>query len=304
VRAKNLSGARRRYARKLRHRSHLRNQLLIRAFAEVSREHYLGPGPWKIAARGAYRQTPDAHPRHVYRDVLIGIIPERLLNNGQPSALAQWLDALDLKRDQTVVHIGCGTGYYSAIIAHVVGPGGHLTAIEIDDELAPRAKQNLAHLAQVEMIHGDGSSIDVGPADAIFVNAGANFPESLWLDALKPNGRLLFPLITMKPTRLHVLWPDWARNRAPLFYTAAGAGVMLTITREAAGFSARATSSVGIFPCINSIHRETDQSAAIALRRGDYETIRSIRRDAHQPDDSCWLHNDGACISRATPSSS
>ncbi|MGO9607948.1 MAG: hypothetical protein ACLQAT_31865 [Candidatus Binataceae bacterium] len=96
----NLAGARRRYARKLRRKAHLRSRLLVRAFAEVPREHFLGPGPWKILdlRRGArrrirnhrtprtfldfYRTTPDSRPRHLYDDVLVGIFPERMLNNG------------------------------------------------------------------------------------------------------------------------------------------------------------------------------------------------------------------------------
>ena len=43
-----------------------------------------------------------------------------------------------------VVHIGTGTGYYTAILAHLVGPSGWVTGIEYDCELAARAKANLA----------------------------------------------------------------------------------------------------------------------------------------------------------------
>src|SRR6266403_6136078 len=142
----NLNGARRRYARKVRRKAHLRSKLLVRAFAETPRERYLGPPPWKLLTLKGYRVPRKSHPRDLYNDVLVGILPHRFLNNGQPSGLAMWFDAMDLKRNEHAVHIGSGVGYYSAILAHVVGPGGHLKAIEIDDELAPRAKKNLAHL--------------------------------------------------------------------------------------------------------------------------------------------------------------
>jgi len=190
-----LRGIRRRYARKIRRKAGLRSKLLIRAFAEVPQEHYLGLGPWKVLTQRGYRQTPDANPRHLYDDVLVGIFPERLLNNGLPSALAGWFDHLDLKQGESIVHIGCGTRYYSAILAHAVGLNGHVTAVEIDDELAPRAKANLSHLPQVEVVHGDGSAFDFKVADAVFVNAGATHVPTHWIEMLRPGARLVFPLI-------------------------------------------------------------------------------------------------------------
>jgi len=39
-----------------------------------------------------------------------------------------------------VVHIGAGVGYYTAILAKLVGAEGRVTAIEFDAELAARAK--------------------------------------------------------------------------------------------------------------------------------------------------------------------
>ena len=119
----NLKGVRRKYARKLRRKTHLKSRLLVRAVAEVPRENFLGPGPWKIfrtlwkgsprrlwwrPGRSLYVTTPDCDPRRLYHDVLVGIIPERLLNNGMPSGLARWFDALKLKRGDRVMHIGCG----------------------------------------------------------------------------------------------------------------------------------------------------------------------------------------------------
>src|SRR6266849_1021360 len=89
----NLNGARRRYARKVRRKAHLRSKLLIRAFAETPRERYLGPPPWKILTLKGYRIPRKSHPRRLYDDVLVGILPERFLNNGQPYALAMRFDA-------------------------------------------------------------------------------------------------------------------------------------------------------------------------------------------------------------------
>ena len=55
------------------------------AFAEVRREHFLGPGPWPMPRWSRrYVPTPSDDPVYLYQDALVGIIPERSLNNGQP----------------------------------------------------------------------------------------------------------------------------------------------------------------------------------------------------------------------------
>jgi protein-L-isoaspartate(D-aspartate) O-methyltransferase len=166
------------YAEELRAVANLQSEALIRAFAKVPREHFLGPGPWQIRIPSlGYRTTPDANPKHLYHNVLVAIDAGRGLNNGQPSALALWFDALDLQEGNRVVHVGCGTGYYSAILAEVVGPTGHVIAIDVDPELASRARSNLSYLSHVQVLAGDGGEIDIGPNDAIFINAGVHPPS-------------------------------------------------------------------------------------------------------------------------------
>lgn len=297
MRSPNLNGVRRRYARKIQRKAHLHSKLLVSAFAETPREHYLGPPPWKILTLKGYRSPRTTHPRHLYDDVLVGILPERLLNNGMPSGLAMWFDALGVKRNERVVHIGCGTGYYTAILAHVVGPGGHVRAFEIDPELAARASRNLAHLRQVEVIHGDGAALDPGPADAIFVNAGANYPAPIWLDAIPVKGRLMFPLISTARVR-HPNIAPWRARRYPQFHSFGMGGMMLLVTRETSRLSVKVISSVGIFPCIGAIERQADKRAAASLQRLDYDSITTLRRDPHNQDDTCWLHGEGFCFSK------
>jgi protein-L-isoaspartate(D-aspartate) O-methyltransferase len=304
-----LSGLRKGYARKIRRKAHIQSKPLLRAFSEVPREQYLGPGPWKILSqrprdylRGRlYRTTGDAHPRHLYDDVLVGIFPERLLNNGQPSSLAGWVDHLDLKRGERVVHVGCGTGYYTAILAHVVGSGGHVTAVEIDDELAPRAKTNLAHLRHVEVVHGDGSAFDFSSADAVFVNAGATHVPERWIESMRPGARLMFPLIT---TSLVLLPTLFRRNDGGVVIRegtlrAGMAGVMLLVRRNDGTYPVTPVSTVVIFPCLGAIDRDADAMLSRALATGGYHLIRSLRRDAHVPDETCWLHRDSTCLSKA-----
>jgi len=61
------------------------------------------------------------------------------INNGQPGALARWIDALAPKTGECVYHLGCGVGYSTAIIAETVGPTGTVVGIELQPELAAEA---------------------------------------------------------------------------------------------------------------------------------------------------------------------
>ena len=80
--------ARRWFAEELRHTAHLRSPAVLEAFATVPREHFAGPGPWRILSpmRGpGYWTTDDADPRRLCHDILVAIDETRRLNNGQPA---------------------------------------------------------------------------------------------------------------------------------------------------------------------------------------------------------------------------
>src|SRR6185503_9990147 len=109
---------------------------------------------------------------HVYHNVLVAIDARRRLNNGRPAFLASLIDQLGLQVGGSVCHVGCGTGYYSAVMAETVGRTGRVVAVEVDKTLARRARRNLKSYRQVEVVSGDGFAHDPGRVDAILVNAG------------------------------------------------------------------------------------------------------------------------------------
>ena len=117
------------------------DQALVEAFAVVPRERFLGPGPWSVVVVDAlpsgnpYKTTPDADPARIYHNMLVALDPGRRLNNGHPSSLALWISQLGVKPGDHVVHIGCGVGYYTAVMAELVGLTGKVTAIEVDVDL-------------------------------------------------------------------------------------------------------------------------------------------------------------------------
>src|SRR6187455_2945845 len=62
----------------------------------------------------------------------------------QPSMMAIMLAQLDLCPGHRVLEIGAGTGYNAALMARLVGPSGKVVSVDIDPEVAQRARENLA----------------------------------------------------------------------------------------------------------------------------------------------------------------
>jgi protein-L-isoaspartate(D-aspartate) O-methyltransferase len=275
----NLKLQRQWYADELRWNARLRSERLVKAFAKVPREAFLGRGPWHIlsdrAFVGGYEKTSDADPRHLNHNVLVAIDARRSLNNGHPSFLASLIDQLNLKDGETVYHVGCGTGYYSAIMAETVGKNGRVVAVEVDKALARRARRNLKSYRQIEVLSADGFTHNPGRVDAILVNAGVTHLSREWLESLKANGRLVVPL-TLKN----------------------GRGQVLKATQNKPSWHARFISFVGIYHCIGTKSRSAESRLREAFAGGGTEKVRSLRLDDHERNRNCWLHGQGFCLSR------
>ena len=263
----------------------LRTPRLVEAFATIPREQFLGSGPWITRSEadfgGPSRQTPDADPRRVYHNVVLAIDSARQLFNGQPSTLGTWIDALEIRPGADVLHVGAGSGYYSAILAHTVGPAGRVVAIEVDEALAAFARRNLELYEWVDVRHGDATTGLGDPFDAILVNAGATHPRDEWLDALKPGGRLVLPLtVSMDP-------------RAPI-----GKGIVVLVSKDtdASSFGARMITFVAIYS--GQAIRDVEMNVLLgqALARNAWPKLARLRRDRHEQVPSCWLHTDTFCL--------
>ncbi|MER9160724.1 protein-L-isoaspartate O-methyltransferase [Mesorhizobium sp. M0715] len=163
------------------------------AFAEVPREAFLGPGPWTVVAGNGKVTTPSADPAHVYQNVLVTLDDDKGINNGEPFLHAMWIGKLAPKPGEAVTHIGAGTGYYSAVLARLVLPGGTVTGFELDEKLADLARKNLEAYGNATVVHGDAVTTPLPPSDIIYVNAGVAAPPAGWLKALRPGGRMIFP---------------------------------------------------------------------------------------------------------------
>ena len=276
---------RRAYAKRVMFAANVTDRRVETAFAAVPREAFLGRGPWQIVRwspvrnAGGYVTTPTRNPVYLYDDVIVAILPERSLNNGQPS-LHAWLMASAAPRPgEHVVHIGTGAGYYTAILAHLAGRSGRVTAIEYDPELAARSAQNLADRRNVTVINGDGTKVDFAPADVIYVNAGATHPAAHWLDRLAEGGRLILPVTAAGFPRGDI------RH-----------GAVFRIKRNGDDYPTRRISAVAIFPCEGGRDTDEETELAAAFARGGAENVTRLYRHDGVPEEDCWLRGKGWCL--------
>lgn len=269
---------------------------LLEAFVRVRREDFLGQGPWDIVrfAEGGkkeYRRTPDADPSHLLHNVVVAIDPARQLNNGQPSALASWIQSLSIEPGDAVLHVRCGVGYYTAVMAELAAA---TTGIEIDPALAERARTNLTGKARV--FQGDGSET-YGTYDAIFINAGATHPRVEWLDALRPQGRLVVPITIPIPGAAL-----GAGLSAGIMLEILGAGAGLagdgrSTKARSSGDSARFTTPVQIYDCAGARDPSLEPVLRTVLFGGKWREVRKLRRDPHDPAPGCIVHTANTCLS-------
>jgi protein-L-isoaspartate(D-aspartate) O-methyltransferase len=282
-----LAIIRRAYAKQVLATAGVKEPRLESAYAQVSREYFLGPGPWPIFRwwSGTYTQSPDDDPVYLYTNDVIGIDPERRINNGEPAFHANLIAAALPRQGEHVVHIGTGVGYYTAILAHLVGSGGRVTGIEFESDLAARAKVNFSASPNVEIIQGDGTVIDFDTANVIYVNAGATQPARAWLDRLAEGGRLILPLTT-----------EHGFTAARSSEQVARSGAVFRIERRGADYLAKSISAVAIFPCAGGRDPMAEAALSAAFAEGGLQNVTRLYRHNEIPAERCWLRAPDWCL--------
>jgi protein-L-isoaspartate(D-aspartate) O-methyltransferase len=225
---------------------------LERAFELVPREAFMGPGPWRLGFYQKYLETPDADPAYLYQNVVVALDADKGINNGEPFLHAIWIGAVAPKAGDAVCHIGTGTGYYTAILSVLALPGGSVHAFEIEQGLAEKARDNLRPFEGISVTTGDATKLPLPPSDLIYVNAGVVAPPLSWLQALRPQGRMIF---------------SWRPSQA--------VGLTLVITRGRNGFGVKPLMNSYFIACIGA------SDAEACLKAPDEREAWSVR--------SVWL---------------
>jgi protein-L-isoaspartate(D-aspartate) O-methyltransferase len=285
-----LEVVRRAYAKHIMAAVGLNDPPLETAYATTAREDFLGPGPWQtFRGPGIYTATPSDDPIYLYTDGVFGIVPARGINNGQPTLHAALLASTSIKGGEHVVHVGAGSGYYTAIMARLVGSSGRVTAIEFDPEIADRAKINLSNFPNVEVLNANGADAGFDAADVIYVNVGATRPAERWLDRLSDNGRLVLPLTTdesVLPSALGTI--DVAKM--------ARRGAVFLIERHGADFNARWICPAAYILAERMRDPASEAALAKAFEKGDGRKVNRLYRTDNLPAERCWLQGSGWCL--------
>ena len=161
------------------HKEGINNTKVLNAIAKTPREIFL----------------PDALKHKAYQNTALPIGQGQTIS--QPYIVARMTELLleSDNRAQTVLEIGTGSGYQTAVLAQLFA---NVYSVERIKTLQFQAKRrmNQLDLHNVKMKHGDGwfGWSSKGPYDAIIVTAAASSMPEMLYQQLNDGGRLIIPV--------------------------------------------------------------------------------------------------------------
>jgi protein-L-isoaspartate(D-aspartate) O-methyltransferase len=144
---------------------------------------------------------PDVPVAEAYRDDVIFTkqLDGRFVSaSSQPTVMAMMLEQLDVRPGHRVLEVGAGTGYNAALLAHLAGPEGRVTTVDIDADIVEGARRGLerAGCRNARAVHADGGLgvPEDAPYDRLFLAVSAWEVTPAWREQLGPTGRMVLPL--------------------------------------------------------------------------------------------------------------
>jgi protein-L-isoaspartate(D-aspartate) O-methyltransferase len=211
-----------------------------------------------------------------------------LSSASQPSIVAAMLEQLEVQAGNRVLEIGAGTGYNAALLRELVGQHGAVTTVDIDPQLADRARGALitTGYGDVQVVAGDGTFgyQPNAPYDRIIVTAGAWDLPPAWWRQLTEGGRLVVPL-------------RWRGQTRSIAFDHHGS-FMVSLSVNLCGFiPMRGGDGEGVLPLADgsvSIHYDEDQPIATdriarVLEQPRHEAWSGVSVDSRGSFDGLWL---------------
>ncbi len=158
----------------------LTNESLEKAFGEIDRAHF----------------APEDYVVEAYEDYALPLPHGQ--NLLQPSTVAFMLELLAADVGETVLNIGVGSGYSTALLSTIVGSEGKVVGLEVIPELVKISNENISRYnftqTTIEETDARWSALDGLAFDRILVTASADsVPEEL-IQILNPGGTLVMPI--------------------------------------------------------------------------------------------------------------
>jgi protein-L-isoaspartate(D-aspartate) O-methyltransferase len=151
-----------------------------------------------------HKFVPEAYRSQAYEDHPLPIGNDQTIS--QPYVVALMLELLHLTSNDTVLEIGSGSGYVTALLAELVA---QVFSVERHATLADNARQVLAGLGytNIRVLTGDGTLAlpAVTSFDAILVSAAANNVPHALLSQLREGGRMIIPVGSSESQQLQFI---------------------------------------------------------------------------------------------------
>ncbi|MDE1925316.1 MAG: methyltransferase domain-containing protein [Patescibacteria group bacterium] len=159
----------------------LRSQAIVRALEDVDRADFLPEDLHDVA----------------YEDTALPIDGGQTIS--QPYTVVFMLEQLHVRPGDIVLDIGYGSGWQTALLAHLVGPSGKVYAFEVVPMLCEQGKEHLekypslAPRIQFLCMSAQNGYAKAAPFDRIVSAAAVREAPKPWHEQLLPGGRMVYP---------------------------------------------------------------------------------------------------------------